>query len=104
MLTVWGLLIVIIFMTLIMTKRTTPFTALVLSPVVIGIIAGFGADLGDFALEGVKGVAISAVLVLLALPFGGAVVAQALLAAGATVPADRPVRPARAMDPAGRQG
>ena len=40
MLTVWGLLIVIIFMTLIMTKRTTPFTALVLSPVVIGIIAG----------------------------------------------------------------
>lgn len=45
MLTVWGLLIVIIFMTLIMTKRTTPFTALVLSPVVT-ILAQTGASYG----------------------------------------------------------
>ena len=71
MLTVWGLLIVIIFMTLIMTKRTTPFTALVLSPVVIGIIAGFGTDLGDFALEGVKGVAPTVVMLLFAILYFG---------------------------------
>ena len=59
MLTIWGLLIVTIFMVLIMTKRTTPFTALVLSPVLIALIAGFGDKIGDHSLAGVKGVTIA---------------------------------------------
>ena len=43
MLAMWGLLIVIIFMVLIMTRLTSPFTALVLSPVIVGLVAGFAA-------------------------------------------------------------
>ena len=60
MLAMWGLLVVIIFMVLIMTKKATPFTALVLSPIIIGLMAGFANELGGFALDGVKGVAPTA--------------------------------------------
>ncbi len=71
MLTVYGLAIVIIFMVLIMTKRTTPFTALVLSPVVIALIAGFGPQIGEFSLAGVKGVAPTVFMLLFAILFFG---------------------------------
>ncbi|WP_040158727.1 CitMHS family transporter [Nigerium massiliense] len=71
MLAMWGLLIVIIFMVLIMTKRTTPFTALVLSPIVIALFAGFANDIGDFALTGVKGVASTVVMLMFAILFFG---------------------------------
>lgn len=71
MLTVWGLLIVTIFMVLIMTKRATPFTALVLSPVVIALFAGFGPQLGTFSLDGVKGVAPTVIMLLFAILYFG---------------------------------
>ncbi|MEI2775003.1 MAG: citrate:proton symporter [Tetrasphaera sp.] len=71
MLTIWGLLIVVIFMTLIMTKRTTPFTALVLSPVIIAIFAGFGGKLGEYSSDGVKGVAPTVFLLLFAILYFG---------------------------------
>ncbi|WP_313716622.1 CitMHS family transporter [Arsenicicoccus bolidensis] len=71
MLTIWGLLIVTIFMVLIMTKRTTPFTALVLSPVLIALIAGFGDKIGDHSLAGVKGVAPTVFLLLFAILYFG---------------------------------
>lgn len=71
MLAVWGLSIVVIFLVLIMSKKATPFTALVLTPVVIAIIAGFGANLGEFALEGVSGVATTAVMLLFAIMYFG---------------------------------
>src|SRR5580765_4174556 len=71
MLAVWGLLTVVIFLVLIMTKRVTPFIALVLTPIVIGIIAGFGPKFGEFSLDGVKGVAPTVVLLLFAILFFG---------------------------------
>ena len=76
MLAIWGLLIVVIFMTLIMTKKATPFTSLVLSPVVVAIVAGaFGhlpldAIAGD-ALAGVKGVAPTVVMLTFAIFYFG---------------------------------
>ena len=57
MLALFGLLIVIGFMTLIMTKKATPFVSLVLVPLIIGLIAvgihhwGFTAlDIPKFAI------------------------------------------------------
>ncbi len=65
-LTLWlaafGVLIVTVFMVLIMTKKTTPFTALVLSPLVIGLATGavnrFGytwTDIFKHAIAGITG-------------------------------------------------
>lgn len=71
MLAAWGLSIVVIFLVLIMTKRATPFTALVLTPIVIAIIAGFASDIGKFALEGVTGVASTVVLLMFAILYFG---------------------------------
>lgn len=71
MLAMWGILIVIIFLVLIMTKRTTPFTALVLSPVVIAVFAGFASKIGDYSLTGVKGVATTAIMLLFAILYFG---------------------------------
>ncbi len=71
MLALWGLLIVLIFLVLIMTKRTTPFTALALTPVVIALFAGFGGQIGDFAVKGVTGVAKTAIMLLFAILYFG---------------------------------
>ena len=76
MLAMWGLLVVIIFMVLIMTKKATPFTALVLSPIIIGLMAGFANELGGFALDGVKGVAPTVVMLLFAILFFGLLTGQ----------------------------
>ncbi len=78
MLAMWGLLIVIIFMTLIMTKRVSPFTALVLTPIVIGLFAGFADKIGTFALDGVKGVAPTVVMLLFAILFFGLMISAGL--------------------------
>lgn len=71
MLAMWGLLIVIIFMVLIMTRRASPFTALVLTPIVIALLAGFAGDIGDFSLTGVEGVAPTAIMLLFAILYFG---------------------------------
>ena len=71
MLAIWGLLIIALFMTLIMTKRATPYTALVLSPLIIAIIAGFAPKIGEFALAGVRGVATTAVMLTFAILYFG---------------------------------
>lgn len=78
MLAMWGLLIVIIFMVLIMTKRASPFTALVLTPIVIGLFAGFAKTIGTFALDGVKGVAPTVVMLLFAILFFGLMISAGL--------------------------
>ena len=71
MLAIWGLSIVVIFLVLIMSKKVTPFTSLVLTPVVIAIFAGFAAQIGVFALEGVQGVATTAIMLLFAILYFG---------------------------------
>lgn len=78
MLAMWGLLIVIVFMVLIMTKRVSPFVALTLTPIIIGIIAGFAKDIAPFALDGVKGVAPTAIMLLFAILFFGLMITAGL--------------------------
>ena len=61
-----------------MTKRTTPFTALVLSPLVVALLAGFGNSIGKFSLAGVQGVATTVFLLLFAILYFGLMISVGL--------------------------
>ena len=69
LLALYGYAIVIIFMILIMTKKLSALTSLLLVPIVIGCIAGFGPDLAEYALTGMKSVAGTAALLLFAVSY-----------------------------------
>ncbi|TDT62775.1 CitMHS family transporter [Fonticella tunisiensis] len=71
MLALLGYGIVITFMILIMTKRMTAFTSLIVVPIIFAIIGGFGPNVGKFALEGIKGVSTTSVMLLFAIIFFG---------------------------------
>lgn len=67
MLSLLGFLMIAIFMVLIMKKKLTPLTALVIVPVVIAILAGFGSELGPMMKEGVKEIAFTGVMLVFAI-------------------------------------
>ncbi len=62
---------VVVFTYLIMSKRLSPVTALVVVPIAFALIGGFGLELGDMMLDGLKVVAPSAALLLFAILFFG---------------------------------
>ena len=62
---------VVVFTYLIMARKLSPVTALVIVPTVFAVIAGFRLELGDMMLNGVKQVAPSAALLLFAILFFG---------------------------------
>ena len=67
MLAFLGFATIAVFLILIMTKRLSVMTALVLTPIVFGLIAGFSPnDLGKFALDGIKQVAPTGILLMFA--------------------------------------
>ncbi len=67
MLAILGFATIAVFLILIMTKRMSVVTALVLTPIVFGFVAGFNAtDLGKFALDGIKQVAPTGILLVFA--------------------------------------
>ena len=53
MLTLLAYGMVIVFMTLIMTKRMSPLTALILVPVAFGVAGGFAPQLGEMIIAGI---------------------------------------------------
>ena len=59
--------LVIVFMTLIMTKRLSPLTALVLVPVAFGLVAGYTRELGPMMLDGMKALAPTGIMLLFAI-------------------------------------
>lgn len=67
MLTFLGFLMILIFMVLIMNKKMTPLTALVIVPVTIALFAGFGPQLGDMMKNGVKEIALTGVMLIFAI-------------------------------------
>lgn len=71
MLAFLGYAMVITFMVLIMSKKMTAFTALITVPVIFGLLGGFGLELGEFALTGVKSVSSTAAMLLFAILFFG---------------------------------
>ncbi|SFK77422.1 citrate-Mg2+:H+ or citrate-Ca2+:H+ symporter, CitMHS family [Salinicoccus halodurans] len=62
---------VVVFTYLIMAKKLSPVTALVIVPIVFGLLGGFGLGLGPMMLDGLKTVAPSAALLLFAILFFG---------------------------------
>ncbi|MFP3812714.1 CitMHS family transporter [Bacillus sp. SIMBA_005] len=71
MLAILGLLMVVTFTFLIMTKRMHPVVALTVVPIIFALIGGFYSGLGDMMLDGLKTVAPSAALLLFAILFFG---------------------------------
>ena len=53
MLTLLAYGMVIVFMTLIMTKRLSPITALILVPIAFGLAGGFAPQLGEMMVAGI---------------------------------------------------
>ena len=58
---------VIVFMTLIMTKRLSPLTALILVPVAFGIAGGFAPQLGEMMVAGITKLAPTGVMLMFAI-------------------------------------
>jgi CitMHS family citrate-Mg2+:H+ or citrate-Ca2+:H+ symporter len=69
MLVILCLLMIVTFTILIMTSRMSTFTALALVPAIFALIAGFGLEVPDMMLEGIKKVVGSAAFLLFALLF-----------------------------------
>lgn len=67
MLALLGFATIVVFLILIMTKRLSVMTALVVTPIVFGFLAGFTVkELGEFALAGIKQVAPTGILLMFA--------------------------------------
>jgi CitMHS family citrate-Mg2+:H+ or citrate-Ca2+:H+ symporter len=74
MLTILAYAMVAVFMTLIMSGRVSAMVALIVTPVVFGLIAGHGADLGPMMLDGVKALAPTGVMLAFAILYFGLMV------------------------------
>jgi CitMHS family citrate-Mg2+:H+ or citrate-Ca2+:H+ symporter len=71
-LTVQAFAMIIAFMTLIMTKRMSVLTALILVPIGFALLAGFSlTELGPMMLNGVKSIAPTAAMLMFAILFFG---------------------------------
>lgn len=70
-LTLLGFGMVATFMALIMTRRLTPLVALIVIPVVFGLLAGHAAGLGGMMIEGVTKLAPTGVMLMFAILYFG---------------------------------
>ncbi len=71
MLTALAYAMIVVFMALIMTKRLSAMVALILVPIVFGLIAGFGLGLGPMMLDGIKKLAPTGVMLMFAILYFG---------------------------------
>lgn len=62
---------ILTFMVLIMTRRLSAITALILVPVIFGLLAGAGAGLGDMMVEGVTALTPTALMLAFAVLYFG---------------------------------
>src|SRR5687767_3074927 len=69
MLTVLAFTMIVVFMALIMTKRMSVLTALILVPITFAVIGGFRGEIGPMMLAGVTALAPTAVMLLFAILF-----------------------------------
>jgi citrate-Mg2+:H+ or citrate-Ca2+:H+ symporter, CitMHS family len=69
MLALLGFLTIVVFLYSIISKRLSVIVALVLIPIVFGIIGGFGLELGEHMLEGIQLVAPTGVMLGFAILF-----------------------------------
>ncbi len=67
MLSILGFATIFVFLILIFTKKISVITALVITPIVFGLMAGFNPkELGEFSLAGIKQVAPTGILLVFA--------------------------------------
>ncbi|MFD4989994.1 CitMHS family transporter [Streptomyces sp. NPDC058374] len=74
LLTVLGFVMIATFLTLIMMKKMSPMTSLILIPALFCVIAGQGAHLGEYVLEGIGELAPTAAMLMFAIIFFGVMI------------------------------
>jgi len=71
MVAVLGILTIALLLALVMTKKASPVIALIIVPIVMALIGGFGADIAKHITDGVKGIATTGVMFIFAILFFG---------------------------------
>lgn len=71
MLTFLAFSMIVVFMTLIMTRRMAPLVALILVPIVFGMLGGFARTLGPMMLDGIRTLAPTGVMLMFAILYFG---------------------------------
>lgn len=66
-----GIITILVFLALILTKRLHVITALVLVPIAAGVVGGYGPELGKMMLGGLKTVSITGIMILFSVMFFG---------------------------------
>lgn len=66
-----GFAMIVVFMALIMAKKLSPFTSLILIPVVFGLLAGYGWDTLEYAMSGIQDVASTFAMMTFAILYFG---------------------------------
>lgn len=66
-LTLLAYALIVVFMTLIMAKRLSVITALIVLPVAFALLGGFGAQIGPMMLDGVRAIAPTGVMLMFAI-------------------------------------
>lgn len=69
--TIVGILMLVVFMGLILSKKVSTLTALVTVPIVFGLIAGFGVDTFIYAMKGIIGVGTTISMLVFAILYFG---------------------------------
>jgi len=73
-----GFLMIFTFMGLIMTKRMPAVVALIVVPIIFGLIAGFGPTMGSMMLDGIEKIAATGVMLMFAILFFGLMIDSGL--------------------------
>lgn len=96
MLTILAFGMVIVFMTLILTRKLSPLTALILVPIVFGLLAGFAGSLGAMMLAGIVKIAPTGIMLTFAILYFAIMIDAGLFEPAVTalvrVVGDDPVR------------
>ncbi|OMH31292.1 CitMHS family transporter [Tersicoccus sp. Bi-70] len=71
MLVILGFAMILVFMTLIMTRKLTPVVALIVVPTIFGLFAGAGLGIGDMVMDAMKSMTSTAALLMFAIIYFG---------------------------------
>lgn len=71
MLVILGFAMIIVFMTLIMTKRLSPILALIIVPTIFGLFTGAGLGIGEMVMDSIAAMSSTAALLLFAIIYFG---------------------------------
>ena len=71
MLALLGFLTIILLLVVIMSKKASPIIALILIPIIAATIGGFGSEINDFVIDGIKAIAPTGTMFIFAILFVG---------------------------------